>query len=95
MMFWKRVYPEQKVCSTTKTPGLHLSLYDHYSCIFPQGKEIPGGTYCSSFHMAPKITTDEEDETHTVIQQNPFPPEKGHKAPLYGTYSMKQIISFS
>lgn len=78
------MYPEQTVCSTTKFPELHFSFYDDYSCIFAQGKKISGGTYCSSFHMAPKIATEEEGETHTVIQQNPFPPEKGHKAPLYG-----------
>lgn len=52
------------------------------------------GIDLTSFHMAPKIATDEEDQTHTVIQQNPFPSEKGNKAPLWGIYSVKQIISF-
>jgi len=57
-------------------------LKDHYSCIFTQGREISEGIDLSSFHMASKIAIDEEGQTHIVIQQNPFPSEKGNKAPL-------------
>lgn len=82
------------MCSTTEIPGLHFSLNDHYSCFFTWEREVSESTDLSSFHMAQKTATDEEDQTRIVIQQNPFPSEKESKAPLYSIYAVKHTFFF-
>lgn len=73
------MYPEKKVCSTTKSLD---DIYSWTTILLAFLLREVSYLKVTSFDMTPVIATDKEDQTHIEIQQNLLPSEKEKKAPL-------------